>query len=187
MKKIDINLAARKDAKDTLAYLVLAAFIVLAALWSWRSVNVYRQNIVAADFYNERLARGAKQSPAKAVSSTDAPVSVEDTRRLKKEVEFINNIITRETYSWTRLLTGLERSASANIVVTQISPEFDAKKVRVSGIARSMNDILSMIDKMGNSGVFRNVFLLKHGGNKDKKSALAGDVILFTLSAEDKI
>lgn len=183
MRKIDINLAARKDAKDVLPWLILAAFIVFAALWSWRSANVYGNNAAAVAFYQERLARAAKEAPVKAVSSTDAPVSAEDVKRLKKEAEFINNIISRETYSWTRLLTGLERSASANIVVTQISPDFDAKKVMVSGIARSITDVLSMVDKMGSSGVFRDVFLLKHGENKDKKSAPDADVILFTLSA----
>lgn len=191
MKKIEINLARRKVAKDILPYLILGTLLVLAALWSWRSVNVYRHNGVAAGFYKERLARVAKESPAKAVPATDAPASAEETKRLANEVESINNIISRETYSWTRLLTGLERSASANIVVTQISPDFDEKKVMVSGIARSIDDVLAMIDRMGSSGVFRGVFLIKHGENKDRKSAPAEGVILFTLSAtygaEDEI
>lgn len=191
MKKIEINLARRKDAKDIVPYLILGAFLVLAALWTWRSVNVYRQNIVAAAFYKERVARAAKDAPSKAVPATDATVSAEETKHLKKEVELINNIISRETYSWTRLLTGLERSASANIVVTQISPDFDEKKVMVSGIAQSINDVLSMIDRMGSSGLFRNVFLIKHGENKDRKGAPTEGVILFTLSAtyaaEDEI
>ena len=183
MKKIDINLATRKDAKDVLPWLILAAFIVFAALWSWRSINVYGSNAAAAAFYQERLARAAKEAPAKAVSSTDALAGAEDVKRLKKEAEFINNIISRETYSWTRLLTGIEKSASDNIVVTQISPNFDEKTVTVSGIARSIDGVLAMIDRMGSSGIFKSVFLLKHGENKEKKSAPDGDVILFTLSA----
>lgn len=186
MKKNLINLAKRKDAKVILPYVVLVAFILLAAAWSWRSVNVYRQNIFTHEFYNAKLARtakAAKVSPSKASLSTNAAVGAESTKRLKKEAEFINNIIMRETYSWTRLLMSLEKSASDNIVVTQISPDFDKKTVMVSGMAKSIDDCLLMIDRMGSSDIFTNVFLLKHSGNPDKKSALPNDIVLFTLSA----
>lgn len=183
MKKNLINLAKRKDEKAIVPYVVLAALIFLAAAWSWWTVSVYRQNIFTNEFYTEKLARAANVSPLKALLSTDGAVGIEDAKRLKKEVEFVNDIIMRETYSWTRLLTALENSASDNIVVTRISPDFDEKKVMVSGIAKSIDDVLLMVDRMGSSDVFTNVFLLKHGENPDKKSALPNDVVLFTLSA----
>ena len=54
----------------------------------------------------------------------------------------------------------------------QINPDFDKKKIAFSGLGTSMESILSMVDNMNRSGLFREAVLVKH--SEDEYAAGSG-------------
>ena len=116
-----------------------------------------------------RLARVEANARAEAVRSPG--VTVREVKRLTKEVEYINDVIARETFSWTALLTGLEANVPEKVSIVQIRPDFGNMSVKVSGAAMSMGPILKFVDNLQGSAVFSDVFLLRHEEGEVKKGS----------------
>lgn len=171
---IDMDLSPEKGVSWAPYVKALAAglFVLTLVLTSY---NVYA--FVTNSALISRLEGYANMLSSKQPSSVNSGGL--DPKALRKEVEFINDVIKRKTFSWTGLLTQLEASVPQGVHLIQISPDFPAGKVTITGRARAMKEVLAMVDAMSKSGGFRDVFLLRHSKGKEED---AGGVI-FTVSA----
>ena len=186
MQKIEINLSSKAPRNRALLNVSAAAAALLAVILSWHNADTYMRNRSEQRRADERISELRERLPKKGVPKPGLAEGT-DTRLLKKEVEFINGIIARKSFSWTELLWRLESHTPANVRLVRITPDFRDGRVNITGSAREMGDVLLMVDAMGKSGDFRDVFLLKHseekrgggGGVISQRSAL----IIFNISA----
>ncbi|MBI5562352.1 MAG: PilN domain-containing protein [Deltaproteobacteria bacterium] len=194
MLRLDINLAnVRPGAWPARA--VAAALCVIAAAYTVYSVNAWAGNRSRITAYGQRLASLARAEAAPAPGAAGDKKGSGDAARLRKEAEFINKIIVRESFSWTRLLTNLERSVPENVSIVQISPEFAGNKIVITGAAKGLGDAIIMVERLGASAAFKDVFLIKHAEKAEERPMMmrpgmppppppSGErLVLFTVSA----
>lgn len=172
MKKININLANQKEKGGPLNRVLAASLALLAVIYTLYNVDSYRKTSSQLEKAQRRLTELTAAS-ARAGSSPDA-------KQLKKEIEFLNDIIVKKIFSWTELLSNLEECVPEDAYVVQISPDFAGGKVSVTGMARDVRHALSMVDSMTESGQFSDVFLTRHSGVKDS------GMTLFSITARYK-
>lgn len=172
--RIDINLSMRKRPKRAFFSVIAVALSLMAVIWAWWNIDTYLMNSSHLKGIDEHRAL-LESLPKKKALSEDAS----NLKTLKRDVDFINSVIQKKAFSWTGLFGDLEASVPPNIYLTQISPDFGADKVTVIGVAESVSDALAMVEAMGRSQRFKDVFLLKHSEEKEKRAR----TVVFTLSA----
>lgn len=168
----DINLATRRGAAGRA---VKAAALILSAVslvFTWCNIYAYRVNGASIARLNGHLGILEKGIPLERHPAAKPA----DPKLLARDIEFVNGVILKKTLSWSGLLTDLEAGVPQSVQVTQISPVFEKRSVTVGGRAKRMGDVLAMVEAMGRSRRFKDVFLLKHSEDK------AG-MVLFTVSA----
>lgn len=176
MQTIDINLATRGRAANPVLTALVAVLFVATALYCWHTSETYLENTTRLERSSERLAEITAVLDVKRPGRAD--LGRVDSAALAVEVEIINALLVRESFSWSRLLTGLEHGTPSGISYVQISPEFRTRKILLVGIARSLKHALRLVDKLGASEQFTEVFLLKHSELKRKKG-----MVSFSISA----
>ncbi|MBI5561016.1 MAG: PilN domain-containing protein [Deltaproteobacteria bacterium] len=160
--KITINLATRRLAPANVPYILAFALFIFAAAYSLYNLYDYRINRKELALYKNIASRLEKSLPPEKPS----PRGAMDPQSARKKVEAINNIIVRETFSWTGLLSDLEEGVPENISIVEISPQFGDRRITVKGMARSMNDVLNFVARLPKGGRFSDAFLLKHSEEK---------------------
>jgi len=87
-------------------------------------------------------------------------VSAEDIARQKEEIQADNDILRRESFSWTRQLDRLERLMVDGVTIRAIQPNYKDGVLRVSATAEGVEQMRSFIDTLLHSGEFSDVFLM---------------------------
>ena len=161
---ININLSSkpfvnyRKFVAITVSLLLLLAGISYWNISQYRTVHLRKENInrVLADSqaHIEKLAieeqqiRGRLQKP--------------ETAEFLDLVNYVNLLIKRRTFSWTRLLNDLETLIPANVQIVSIRPKIVEKELgfEITANARDSQDYIEFISNLESSGKFYNVNLL---------------------------
>ncbi len=179
MDKIYINLAIRK--KEVRAGRVLLAVAVLlgaaALIFSVYNIYEYRRSSVELKRYRGSIAGLEKKIAIREpglLNSLKVNVST-----VRGEVEFINTIIAKKSFMWTALLSDLEAAVPKGVYLISIKPDFAKGQVRLTGVAKTLDDALRMVDAMGESPRFKDVYLLKH--ESEKAAAGSGSRLLFDI------
>jgi hypothetical protein len=189
MIRLNINFATDNYSKSAISRVIVLAFLCLMVVYSWHNINSYTKNREQIIQYQEKVAAMEQNSLVWINRFNMSDISEKDLKLLKRDVEFISNAIPRETFSWTELLSNLEEYVPRNVFLTQISPDFNKKKIKIVGVAKTMKDMLSLVDNLNRSSYFTNALLLKHSEDKNKTFHLSAssskkDIMLFHISAE---
>ena len=160
--KLKINLA-RKDHRERpvkyLAYLPLLLFL-LATLGG----SYYWYSSINADIarYKGRLKEVEEMSLKAKRNVAEESISLEEKELLQKEALFINNIIKGRSFSWSGLLTQLEKDTIPNISLVSLTPKVDKDKVRIDirGVGKDLETITRFMDRLERSPSFQDLFLL---------------------------
>lgn len=179
MEKITINLSTGRYARGQSVRLMAAALTIVAFVFSYHTAYDYYVNAKTISLLKEEAARlgharGAKAAPRKDFSKIPAA-------SLEKKVLAINDIIIRETFSWTELLTGVEEVTPGNVSIVRITPDFNSNQIAISGMAASVKDALSFVTNLSSSPKFGNAFLLRH--SEEKGDELSRERVFFNVSA----
>ena len=164
MIRIDINLATDRRKRRLLPLFAVAVAVAAAMLMSWNTVALFEAN--------ERKSVALKEEAERLEARFDPTAlgrggySVKEVRALADEVDFINGLIVRETFSWTSLLSDLEMSVPGGISIATISPDFERMTIGISGMGESMEKVLSFVDALDSSKRFSDVFLVSHAESK---------------------
>jgi Tfp pilus assembly protein PilN len=104
-------------------------------------------------------------------------------RTTRDQSQFLNQLIERKCFSWTRVLEDLEKVMPGRVHVVSINPELDDDnqlklKMLVGGDSREK--VLDLARRMEDSRHFTQTYILteQYGTNKG-----TGDVVQFTLIA----
>ncbi len=175
MMKIKINLATYKYQSTAIPVILAAALFSFAVLYSVYNMHSYVTVTRQTAAYEKTLRRLKAESPSKGGRLSRGRMDA-----LRGKVGFINNIIIKKSFSWTRFFSALEQTVPDRISIIEISPSFDDGTVQVQGMARSMKDILTFVDRLDSSREFSDAQLMRHTERKLKSGTR--ERLFFTLS-----
>ncbi len=171
MNKININLATRKKELTSGKVFIVGAVVlaVVALIFSAYNIYEYRQTSGELKLYTASVSKLeskiARREPGLLKSLKVNAATV------REEVDFINAIIEKKSFSWSVLLSDLEKTVPKGVYLVSIEPNFATGEVGITGVARRLDDALAMVDAMGAAARFKDVYLLKHEDKKDAKGS----------------
>ncbi len=176
--RLDINLATRpyEDAREFwgLWGIVIGTLAVVTLLligWtfhSWRSAGRDRQAI--AQLQQKIAKRDQERTEAQAV------LNMSTNRSTRDQSQFLNGLIRRKAFSWTRVFEDLEQVMPANLHVVSLRPEFNEQNamqldMRVEGDNRSA--AVELVHRMESSKHFQGAQLLSESPASESGGVLA--------------
>src|SRR5271165_5947561 len=187
--RLDINLATRpyEDAREFwgrwgTAIGLLAVVTLLLIGWtlrSWSAAGRDRQSI--AHLQQQIATRDHERSEAQAYLDMSANRSTRD------QSQFLNGLIRRKAFSWTRVFEDLEQVMPGNLHVLSLRPEFNEQNamqldMRVVGDTRAA--ALELVQHMETSKHFRGAQLISEGASSETGSGVTASVIATYIPDE---
>ena len=142
--------------------LVLIAVVGLAAVWSFVRFQVKNGQQGAEASRLERSLETARSEESGFRSR------IQDmTKQQKGEVDFLNDLILRKSFSWVGLLSRLEEALPLSGSVSSLSPAFKGgakAEVTLTAVFQNLNDLLAFIQNLQARG-FSDIRLVSEGKN----------------------
>jgi len=177
--RLDINLATRpyEDAGQFwtrwgagVGALGLATLVLLTlAVNGWVKAGQDRRTI--RDLQRQIAQRDDERARAQAY--LDLPMN----RSTRDQSQFLNALIQRKAFSWTRVFEDLERVMPPSLHVVSLKPELNDQdqlelEMKVAGDNRA--GIVELVHRMEGSSHFQNPELISEGQGTDPGSAVSG-------------
>jgi type IV pilus assembly protein PilN len=180
--RLDINLATRpyEDAREfwarwglgvgLLAALTLA--LVMFAVRGWTNAGRDRHNIAQLEQQIAELNKERTDDQA----VLDMPVN----RSTRDQSQFLNGLIQRKAFSWTRVFEDLERVIPPNLHVVSLRPELNEQNqmqldMRVACDTRAA--AVELVHRMEDSKRFQGTELVSEGQGSEAGSGMAASVV----------
>lgn len=134
---------------------------LLTTGWLWWSARELDEAAVRYELATQRIVASNRQF---AVQSLRAGVDVSEPRlkTLGRDVTFINQLLEKRAFSWTRLLTDLEASVPLKVSITSVTMNFKDSSLLLNGTAMTIKDVTGFSDSLEAHSSFRNVILSNH-------------------------
>jgi type IV pilus assembly protein PilN len=190
--RLDINLATRpyEDAREFWARwglgVGLLALLTLAllgfAVQGWTNAGRDRQEIARLQ---DQIAERDKER-GRAQAFLDMSVN----RSTRDQSQFVNGLIQRKAFSWTRVFEDMELVMPSNLHVVSLRPELNDQnqmelEMRVVGATRSA--AVELVHRMEGSKHFRSAQLVQETqGGETGSSVVASVVAIYVPDAIDK-
>jgi type IV pilus assembly protein PilN len=180
--RIDINLATRpyEDAREFWARwglgvggLGLVTLVLLAlAMRGWINAGRDRHNI--RQLQQQIAERDAERTKAQAYLDLVANRSTRD------QSQFLNGLIQRKAFSWTRVFEDLERVMPSSLHVVSLKPELNDDnqlllEMRVAGDSRAA--ALELVHRMESSPHFQGTQMVEEIQSADNSAGVAADIV----------
>ena len=190
MGDFDLNLSTRPFRAYQLKTLLLTlALVALLALSVWQAYGFMYYSGLSALIRGDAQTAGVQaRSLVKQVGDLDAKLSQPEAKNKLQEIEFLNDIIVRKTFSWTRVFAAFERLMPPGAHLLSLRPSFDDENtvlMHIEAQAHSMADIQDLLEALQESPVFDEVIATT--GEKEQplnQPASAGLEIKLSLSAK---
>ncbi len=161
MAEFDLNLSTRPFPAYRIINFALAVLLALLLLVSvWQAMGFVRfsklANIIRTAEVDSRIeAESLGSRVAEMESRLDRP---ESTAKLN-EIGFLNRLIARKNFSWTRLLADLETLVPNNVHLVNLTPEIGNGEItlQIDLQGRSIADVSEFIHRLEKSPVFTNI------------------------------
>jgi type IV pilus assembly protein PilN len=184
--RFNINLATKpyQDVRRVLLQwggLVLLLAVCTVAL-VWMAVSTWREsrdvNTKIAALESEIAGLDRQRSEALAVLRLPQNTSVVDTSK------FLNGLIARKSFSWTRVFMQLEEIMPPKLHVVSISPELQPKtntvEVHLSVAGTSREAAVELVKRLERSSSFRDARISEESEPREKTSL---DTVKFEVTA----
>ena len=141
--RLDINLASQpyEDARQfwlrwgtgLVAAAIVTLVLVLGTITGWRDARRDHQKM--ADLRAQIAQRDRKRQQAEEI------LNLPENRNTRDQSQFLNQLIERKSFSWTRVLEDMEKVMPPRVHLVSIHPELDAEnqlalKLIVAGDSR---------------------------------------------------
>lgn len=162
--KLTLNLANRPYINRRTLYVVyLAAAAALLVVLALNIAYALRLRSTAEDF-RERFAAVEGRSEG---GAAPAEISPEAFREQQESIALANDILRRDSFRWTQLLDHLEESAVEGVAIRALQPDYKERSLRVSAIARGVDEMRRYLDQLMVSKHFSEVYLLEQSREKE--------------------
>jgi type IV pilus assembly protein PilN len=185
--RLDINLASRpyEDARQfwlrwgtaTAVAAILSAALLFFTVTSW--LDARRDHTRISEFKAQIAERDRERAKAEAFLNLPA------NRTTRDRSQFINGLIERKAFSWTKVFEELERVMPARLHVVSIHPEMTADnqlELQMLVAGESSERALDLVKRMESSAHFQDTHV-----NETRQAAgggkAPGDNVEFNISA----
>jgi Tfp pilus assembly protein PilN len=167
-RTIRINLASEPLQNKRLFRALLALLLVLVvgvgfvAGWSF-----VRQQVRSRRLAVEAAGLERSMESARFESSRFHTRALDLSKKEKAQVDFMNDLILRKSFSWVGLLSRLEEALPASGAVTSLNPAFSGgskAEVTMTAVFQSLNDLLTFFQNLNARG-FSSIRLISEGKN----------------------
>ena len=180
--RLDINLATRpyEDAREFWArwglgvgLLGLLTLVLLGlAVRGWTQAGRDRQNI--AQLQDQIAERDRERATAQAF------LDMSVNRSTRDQSQFVNGLIQRKSFSWTRVFEDLERVMPPNLHVVSLRPELNEQNqmqldMKVAGDTRGA--AVELVHRMEGSSHFQGAQLVSEAQNGETGSGVIASVV----------
>jgi type IV pilus assembly protein PilN len=153
---------------------VLTLVLLAVAVRGWTNAGRDRHNI--AQLQQQVAERDQERAQDQAV--LDLAVN----RSTRDQSQFLNGLIQRKAFSWTRVFEDLERVMPRNLHVVSLKPELDDQNrmqldMRVAGDTRSA--AVELVHRMEGSTHFRAAQLVSEGQGESGSGVTASVVSIY--------
>jgi hypothetical protein len=184
MAEFDLNLSTRPFPAYRLVNIALVCvLVVLTALSVLQAVGFNRYSRLARSIRSqEQDTRVEADALGKQVAELGSKLDRPESTAKLNEIGFLNHLILRKNFSWTRLFAILEDMVPDNVHLTNMTPDIGATEgvtLHLGVEAKSIADVTVFVERLEKSKVFENVVLTVE--EKDEPT-ISNDVRL-TLSA----
>jgi hypothetical protein len=182
--EFDLNLSTRPFPAYRAKNIVLATIlIVLIALSAWQAAGFNKYSRRARSIRGaEQDARVEAESLKSRVTELESRLDRPESTAKLNEIGFLNHLILRRNFSWTRLFATLEDMVPDSVHLANLTPNVGANgKLTLSlGVkARSIADVTVFIKRLEQSPVFENVIV----SAEEKKEPTVSSDVDITLTA----
>jgi len=184
MGRIDLNLSTRPFKPYRVVNLVLFVILLGLAAVSVRQFYSYREysKLAAAIRDEEREARALADAKAKQRAALASTMSGGGAAAKLSEVEFLNSLILKKSFSWTQVFATLEDRMPDDVYLLGLQPFTDDQgkiglNMKIRG--RSLASAADFVSILESSGVFGDVTVAV----EEKMDAVAAGEVEVTLGA----
>lgn len=155
-------------------------------LWLWGSCALLGVLLVLNGIYGVQNYRQMKSLESRfleldaqvaGIQGAPAGFTPEKYAEVRKETALANEIVAADQFRWTQLLSRLEELTPAEVALRTIQPDFKARSVQLTGVARDISAMTRFVDNLLDSEDLNQAFLQRHG---EVESDLAGSLQLQT-------
>jgi type IV pilus assembly protein PilN len=114
----------------------------------------------------------------KAEGSTFTPAAYQ---KLLNDIRFANEILAQDSFRWTALLNRLEEVVPERVAISGIVPDYKEKSLKLTGLARGVEDLQQLLDSLIASAYFSDVYLLQQSRLKEAGQGDAAGAISFSI------
>jgi hypothetical protein len=162
MRDFDLNLSSRPFPAYRVTNLVLLTIlIVLAVISAWQAYGFVHYSALAGQIreQEEELQVDAQAFAAR-LNDVESRLDRPEAAAKLSEIEYLNGLITRKNFSWTRIFARLEELFPETVHLLDMSPQFaedGTVRLNLNVRGQSVEDVAVLIDRMEESEAFNNV------------------------------
>jgi len=158
---IRTNLSTRPFYNERVVSLWLLLFLVVvvaATIFNTERVLRYSHSETEQDTSASRDEARASELRAQATKLRNS-VDAKQIDLASTEARQANDLIDRRTFSWTELFNVFEKTLPDDVRITSVRPNVEQGKfgLRISVIARSVDDVNAFMNNLQMTGMFRQV------------------------------
>ena len=183
MGQFDLNLSTRPFKPYRAANLGLLVLLLLLVAVSVMQFYSYREYsaLAAASRGVEAQVRAESDRLSKNVDSLTSRMTSSNAALKLSEVDLLNQLLLRKSFSWTRVFADLERVTPENVRLVSLHPFLDADgkiglNMNIRG--RSLTDATEFLRTLEDSDIFSDTAL----AIEEKKDTLPMGEVEFSLS-----
>jgi Tfp pilus assembly protein PilN len=159
---LNLNLSTRPFKPYRAANLgLLALLLLLIAVSVWQGYNYMHYSSLAAGISDkERALRTDAESLTRQLTELNAELNRAEVRTRLVEVEFLNQLIQRKRFSWTRVFAILEELLPEGVYLTSVRPAIEEDGSVLLTIVvrgRTATDAIQFVHVVEESKFFSNV------------------------------
>jgi len=182
MAEFDLNLSTQPFPAYRLVTTALVCVLVILAIVSvWQAAGFIRYSDMARSIRGvEEESRVESEALGKRVAELESRLDRPESTAKINEIGFLNHLILRKSFSWTRLFSVLEQMIPENVHFTNLTPSIapDGGVTLSLGVrARSMGDMTKFVRRLEESPQFEHVNVqVEEKLGQEKQTAVSSDL-----------
>lgn len=164
MGEFDLNLSTRPfPAYRAMNLLLVTVLVVLVAMSLWQVVGFFKFASLAGVIRNEeRQGRVDSEFLARRLSGLQAKLDRPEATAKLNEINFLNGLIARKSFSWTRIFASLENLVPETVHLLSLKPSVTpggAVFLQILLRGRSISEVSRFIEALEGSPAYDDVIV----------------------------
>ena len=181
MADFDLNLSTQPfPAYRLITTALVCILVVLAVVSVWQASGFIRYSKMARSIRGvEQESRVEAEALGKRVAELESRLDRPESTAKINEIGFLNHLILRKSFSWTKLFNDLEHIVPENVHFLSLAPTIDADggvTLSLGVRARSMGDMTKFVRRLEDSPLFEKVVVTVEEKVEETKNAAASDL-----------